>query len=161
MEAQVLFAGGLFLGVFLHPGFPGLAGGGVASGEGQGGDVGIRDRDLIVRILRVEADYGVFQRCRGATVEEVAFDFGSVFAGDSDVAAVVEGFFQRLAEVFVAGYARDPAFQIFVLSAGSDFQRVGVDVRGMLVDVAGFFACHINSKLNHKGHEGSRGKPRI
>jgi hypothetical protein len=32
-----------FLGVFFHPGFPAFAGGGIASGEGEGGDVGVSD----------------------------------------------------------------------------------------------------------------------
>ena len=47
-EGYVGFAGGFFLGVFFHPGFPAFAGGGVASGEGQGGDFGVGDRDFFV-----------------------------------------------------------------------------------------------------------------
>ena len=130
MEAQVFFAGGFFLGVFFHPGFPGFAGGSVASGEGQGGDVGVGDGNFFVGILRVQADLGIFQRGGGAAVEEVAFDLGSVFAGDGDVAAVVEGFFEGLAEFFFGGEGGDPAFEFLVLGAGGDFERVGIGRAG-------------------------------
>ena len=40
-EGDVGLAGGFFGSVFFHPGFPVFAGGGVASGEGEGGDVGV------------------------------------------------------------------------------------------------------------------------
>ena len=93
VEAEVFLAAGFFLGVLFHPSFPGFAGGCVASGEGEGGDVGVGDRNFLVGVLWVEADLRVCERFSGAAVEEVAFDFGSVFAGDGDVSAVVEGFF--------------------------------------------------------------------
>jgi hypothetical protein len=46
------------------------------------------------------------QRGGGAAVEDVAFDFGAIFAGEGDVAAVVEGFFQGDADFFVGGELR-------------------------------------------------------
>ena len=102
-EGDVGFAGGFFLGVFFHPGFPAFAGGGVAAGEGESGDVGVGDGDFFVGVFREEADDGIFQRGGGAAVEEIAFDFRSVFAGDGYVAAVVEGFFEGGADFFFGG----------------------------------------------------------
>ncbi len=101
LEGDVGFAGGFLCGVFFHPGFPALARGGVASGEGEGGDVGVGDGDFFVGSLWEEANYGIFQRGRGAAVEEVAFDFAAVFASDGDVATVVEGLFEGDADFFV------------------------------------------------------------
>ncbi len=137
-----MFSGGFFLGVFFHPGFPAFAGGSVAAGEGEGGDVGVRDGGFFVGVFRVEADHRVLQRFRGAAVEEVALDFGSVFAGDGDVSAVVEGFFEGLAKVFFVGERRDPAFEVFMGRAGGDLEGVGIGVGRVLFGVAGFFACH-------------------
>jgi hypothetical protein len=43
---------------------------------------------------------------------------------------------------------RDPAFKLFVGGAGRDFEgvRIGVGhgLRGFVIDVAGFFACHFS-----------------
>ena len=50
-KGDVGFAGGFLRGVFFHPGFPSFAGGGVASGEGEGGDVGVGDRDFLVGVF--------------------------------------------------------------------------------------------------------------
>ena len=55
----------------------------------------------------------------------------AVFTSDGDVSAVVEGFLQRLAELFFGGKLRDPAFQFFVLYARSDFERVGIERLGV------------------------------
>src|SRR5260370_42546847 len=51
-QRNSLLPGRLPLPVLANPGLPALAGGGVASGEGQGSDVGVRDGHLLVRILR-------------------------------------------------------------------------------------------------------------
>src|ERR1700694_1281780 len=87
LQRDIGFAGGFFLGVFFHPGFPTFAGGGVASGKGEGSDVGVGDSDVLVGILWVEADYGVSQRLAGAAVEKITFDFAAIFAGDGYIAA--------------------------------------------------------------------------
>src|ERR1700722_6451325 len=63
LEADVLFAGGFFLGVFFHPGLPAFARGGVASGEGEGGDVGVGGGNFLAGIFWIETDCGVFQGC--------------------------------------------------------------------------------------------------
>jgi len=85
---------------------------------------------------------GIFERGGGTAVEEVAFDFGAVFAGDGDVAAVVESFLQGLAEFFFRCQLGIPAFQLLVLGARGYFERVGIGVLRMFFDVASFFACH-------------------
>jgi hypothetical protein len=145
-ERDVGFAGSFFRRVFFHPGFPAFSSSGVASGEGERCDIGVEDGDFFVRVFGVETDQGILERRRGAAVEEIAFDFGAIFAGDSYVAAVVEGFFEGDADFFVGGELRDPAFEIFVGGAGSDFEGVGICVghglRGLMVDMTRFFACH-------------------
>src|SRR5208282_3008009 len=83
VRARCWFRRRLFLGVFFHPGFPAFAGSGVASGKGEGGDVGVGDGDFFVGSFWEEADDGIFQRGGGAAVEEVAFDFAAVLASDS------------------------------------------------------------------------------
>ena len=60
-ESDVGFARGFFGGVFFHPGFPALAGSRIAAGEGEGGDVGVRDSNLFVGRFGIEAYDGVFQ----------------------------------------------------------------------------------------------------
>src|SRR5579864_3017286 len=117
MQAQVLLPGRLFRGVLLHPGFPTLAGSSVAAGKGERPNVGVGNSNLFVRVFRIKPDYGLFQTRTRAPVENVALDFGSVLAGNSDVAAVVEGFFERLPEFFLAGQGRDPALQLLVCSS--------------------------------------------
>ena len=56
LPGDVLLASGFFFGVFLHPGFPALARSGVAAGEGEAGNVNVRNRDFLARVLRVEPD---------------------------------------------------------------------------------------------------------
>ena len=51
LQGDVLFAGGFLLPIFADPGFPAFAGGGVASAEGEGGDVGISDGNFLRRIF--------------------------------------------------------------------------------------------------------------
>ena len=47
----------------------------------------------------------------------------AVLQRQGHVAAVVKRLFERLAQVFFAGQFGDPAFELLVLGAGSDFQR--------------------------------------
>ena len=128
LQRNILFAGGFFLRVFLHPCLPAFPGGGVATGERQSGNVGVADGDFFVRIPGVEPDGGIFQRGGRAAIEEIAFDSGAIFAGDGDVAAIVESLFQRDADFVVAGELRNPAFKILVSRARGDFERVGIGV---------------------------------
>src|SRR6516225_9776774 len=55
-EGYVLFAGRLLLPIFADPGFPALAGGSVASAEGEGGDVGVGDGNFLRGVLRHQAN---------------------------------------------------------------------------------------------------------
>jgi len=64
----------------------------------------------------------------GAAIEDVAFDTRAVFAGDGDVAAIVEGFLQRIAQFGFAGEIGDPAFDLVALAAVDDFEMVGSEV---------------------------------
>jgi hypothetical protein len=50
-EADVLFAGGLLFLVFFDPGFKAFAGGGVAAGEFEAGDIAIGDGDFFVAVF--------------------------------------------------------------------------------------------------------------
>src|SRR5271157_727381 len=124
LQRDVLFAGGLLLPVLADPGFPAFASGGVASSEGQGGDIGIRNRNFLRRILRNEAHDGGVERWAVAPVEDVTFHARTIFARDGHVAAVVEGPLQRIAQFGFAGQLGDPAFDLVVVAAGGDFQRI-------------------------------------
>ena len=48
LDGNVLLTFGALLPVFFYPGFVALAGGGVASGEGDGGDFGLGDLGALV-----------------------------------------------------------------------------------------------------------------
>jgi hypothetical protein len=48
LELDVLLACGFLLPIFANPGFEAFAGCGVAAGEGQRGNIGIGNRDLLV-----------------------------------------------------------------------------------------------------------------
>ena len=74
MQPDVGFSGGLLFLIFLHPGFPALAGRGVASGEGQGGNVGVGNLASLLTLLRQHAHVGIGQRLAGAAIEDVADD---------------------------------------------------------------------------------------
>src|SRR5579872_5334487 len=126
MQPDVLFAGCFLLGVFLHPGFPALSRGGVAAGEGQCGDIRISDGNLLVLIFRKEANQRLVQCRSGTAVKKIAFDGGAIFAGDGDVAAIVESLLQRNANLFITGQRGDPTLQLFVLRARSEFERVRI-----------------------------------
>ena len=73
LQRNSLFAGSLPLPILLHPGFPTLARRGVATAERQRGNVGIRDRNLLVRVLRNQPHHRLGQRRAVAPIEDVAF----------------------------------------------------------------------------------------
>ena len=120
-ERDVLFAGGFFLPILADPGFPAFAGGGVASGEGESGDVGIRDGNLLRGIFRDETHDRFGEGRAIATVEDLAFHARSVFAGDGDVAAIVEGLLQGGAKFGFGGEVGNPAFDLVAVAAIDDF----------------------------------------
>src|SRR5258708_35745702 len=122
LQANILFPGGFFLRVFFHPRFPASAGGRVAAGKGQRGDIGVTDGHFFVGVLGEEADHGISQGASAAPVEEVAFDFRSVLAGVRDATALVESLFERDAAFFLTREIRDPAFKLFMLGARYNFE---------------------------------------
>ena len=125
LDADVLLAGLALLPVFAHPSFVTFAGCGIASAEGEGGDIGVRDIQLLIRVRGIDADERIGKRCSGATIENVAINLLAVFQSDGNIAAVIECFFERDASLFFRGELRDPAFQVLVLRSGSDLERVG------------------------------------
>ena len=63
-----------------------------------------------------------------AAIEDVAFHARSVFAGDGDVAAIVEGLLEGGAEFGFGGEVGDPAFDLVALAAIDDFEMVNGEV---------------------------------
>ncbi len=57
--------------------------------------------------------------------------------GQRHVAAIVEGLFEGLAQVVFVGQRGNPAFQIFMLRAGSQFQSLD-----LLAGILQHFSCH-------------------
>src|SRR5438552_2221019 len=118
---------GLLFPVFLDPGFPTLACSRVAVAKSERSDVGIGDFLAISSVFWQNADECRLQRRAGDAIEDVAFENRAVFARQSDVTAVIECFFKRLAEFVFGGEFRNPAFDGFTLAAGSDFQLIGIE----------------------------------
>ena len=67
-----MLSGGFLLPIFADPGFPAFAGGSVASGEGEGGDVGIWDGNLLRGTFRDEPHDGLGEGRAIAAIEDVA-----------------------------------------------------------------------------------------
>ena len=63
-----------------------------------------------------------------AAVEDVAFDARAIFAGDGDVAAIVEGFLQRVAQLGFGGEVGNPAFDVLSVAAVDDFKMIGGEI---------------------------------
>src|SRR5271155_1546119 len=91
MQSDSLLARSLLLPVPAHPGLKGLTGRGVAPGEGQRGDLGVRDGQLGTLIRRNDPDGRIGERGSGTAVEYISVDRPAVFEGKRNVASVVEG----------------------------------------------------------------------
>ena len=68
-----------------------------------------------------EADDGIGKGGAGLAIENIAFDGLAIFQFDGDVAAVVEGFFERFGEFGVGDGFEDFALEEFVVEARYDF----------------------------------------
>ncbi len=124
----MLFAGGFFLPILADPGFPAFAGGGVASGEGESGDVGIRDGNLLRRIFRDET-HDRFREGRAiAAIEDVTLHARAVFAGDGHVATIVEGLLEGGAEFGFGDEVGNPTFDRLALAAIDNLEVVDGEV---------------------------------
>src|ERR1017187_5698226 len=136
LEGNVFLALGALLPVFLNPGFVALAGGGGASGEGQGGDFGIGNGGALVAAGEHETNYGVLQRWADAAIEKISGDLAAIFAGDGHVAAIVECFFDDCANVGFRGELGNPSLKVFSFEAGNNFEfiisvRLSENLRGV------------------------------
>ena len=153
VQTQIRFAGSFLRRIFLHPRFPAFAGGSVASGKSKGRNFSVGNRKLFVRILRIKPNYRILQRRRCPAIEQIAFDLRSILPRDGHVAAIVERFFKRDAQLFVAGQRRNPAFKLLVRGARSNLKFVRVQrsrVRrrsgGFVIEMSCLFTSHTNGK---------------
>ena len=69
LERNILLPGSFLSRVFLYPRFPTFAYGCVAAGKREGGNIGIRNRNLLRRILGIEPYEGISQRRPAPPVE--------------------------------------------------------------------------------------------
>src|SRR5216684_3544301 len=135
LDRNVLLAFGALFPVFFYPGFVAFAGGGVASGEGDGGDLGIRDGGALAAGEH-QSNHRILEGRANAAVEKISSDLGAVFvcififASDSYVAAIIKRFFDDCPDIGFAGELRDPSLKIFVLESGDNFKFVGEFVVG-------------------------------
>ena len=84
----------LFFPVLPHPVFPAFPGRHVTASECQGSDVRVRNGSLRRPIFRHKA-HEAFVECPSSTaIKNVAFDLVAVFAGNENIAAVVERLFK-------------------------------------------------------------------
>ncbi len=132
MEGDVLFAGGFLFVPGLDPVFPVLAGGAVFAGEFEAGDFGVGDLALVGRLGREVLHPGVGQRGAGGAIEDVGFDLLAGLEGEGDVAAIIEGLFESVLQILVAGERGNLAFELFVLEAGSEFEGFDLFARVFL-----------------------------
>src|SRR5229473_6795105 len=98
LDLDIPLARRLLLPVLLHPGLEGLACRCISPRERKSCDIGIGNVHLCKRVGRDDANEGIGERGAGASIEEVADDLRTVLPCDRDIAAIVEGFFQRLAD---------------------------------------------------------------
>src|SRR6266480_4039990 len=127
LKRNILLARGFLVCVFLHPSFPALASGCVATGECDGGDIGIRNRNLLRRIFGIDPYAGVSQRRPAPPVEQIALNLRAVFASNGDVATIVERFLEGAANFLLAGEFRNPALEFLVSPTGDDFERIWIE----------------------------------
>ncbi len=132
MEGDVLFAGGFLFVPGFHPVFPMLAGGAVFASEFEAGDFGVRNFALVSRLGREVLHPGVGQRGAGGAIEDVGFNLLAGLERERDVAAIIEGFFESVLQVLIAGERGNLAFQLFVLKAGSELEGFDLFARVFL-----------------------------
>src|ERR1700712_2385172 len=95
-DLDIALACRLLLPVLLPPGLEGLARRSVPSRKRESGDIRIGNIHLRRSVGRDDAHEGIGERGTGTSIEEVADDLRTVLACDGDIAAIVEGFLQRL-----------------------------------------------------------------
>src|SRR5437868_5235629 len=90
LDADVLLARLALLPIFSHPGFVALTRSGIAAAEGERGDIGIRNIQLLIRVRGIDAHQRVGESGAGTAVEDVAFDFLATLQSDGNIAAIIE-----------------------------------------------------------------------
>src|ERR1700722_16073084 len=125
LEPDVFLAGSFLFHIFLDPGFPAFACGGVASGKGEGCDIGVRNHHSLVGSSGKHSYDGLGQGRAALPVEQIPFDRGSVFAGDGHIAAIIKCFFESFAGLFFRRQRRNPAFKFLVLPSRRNLKRIG------------------------------------
>src|SRR5215475_12808775 len=117
----------LFLPILFDPGYPTLAGGRVTTGKNERRDFRICDFLAIAGVLGQNSNEGRFQCGTGHAIEDVALEFRTIFLSESNVATVVERFFERFAQFLFVREFGNPTFNSFPLTAGSNFELIGIE----------------------------------
>src|SRR4029077_584165 len=147
LQAQIPPTRLLLVPILLDPRFPTLACGRVAPRKGECRNVGIGDLQSLIGVFWQDAHIRAGQRRAADAVEDVALEFGPVFARYSHVAAVIEGFLQGLAQFILAGKLRNPPLQRLVYEPGRYFQLIGIYCVLWAVGVARSRHARVSSNL--------------
>src|ERR1700678_1075149 len=126
MQRDVLLAGGLLFSILLQPRFPMLCGGAVFAGELDARNLGVTHLAFFRRVGGEVLHVGVAKPAAGVTIEDVGFHALAILEGERDIAAIIEGLFERSAQVFFAGQLRHPAFEVFIGAAIDDFNLIHI-----------------------------------
>src|SRR6266566_22049 len=137
LDLDIPLACRLLLPVLLPPGLEGFACRRIPPSERESSDIGVGDVHFGRRVGWYDANEGIGKRGTGASIEEVAHDLRSVLACDRDIAAIVEGFFQRLTDLGVTRQRRDPPLKLFPLAPRGYFNLIRIFV-GKLCPLCGF-----------------------
>ena len=97
MQPNILFPGGFPFVVGFDPVFPVLAGGAVFAAKFKARHIGIAQLALVGRLGSEVLHPGVGERGAGVAIEDVGLDLFAGLERERDVAAIVEGFFERAA----------------------------------------------------------------
>ena len=88
------------------------------------GNLGVAHFALLRRVGSEVLHEGLGQRRAGLAVEDVGLDPLAVLERQRHIAAIVQGLFESLAQILVAGQRGHPAFKLLVLGPRSQFQRL-------------------------------------
>ena len=100
-----------------------LAGGAIFAGEFEARDFCVADFALLGSLWGEVLDVGIGECRAGLAIEDEGFDFLARFESQGYVTAIVEGFFERLANIFIAGEFGNSTFKLLMFSARREFQR--------------------------------------
>src|SRR5579859_1057839 len=127
VKAGSVAVGRLFFPVLFYPGFPALACRRVAAGKNKGRDVRVSDFLAISAVPGQNTDERRGESRTGDAIKDVTLEFCAVFSSEGDVAAIVECFFERFAELLLGGELGNPAFDGFALTARGYFELIWIE----------------------------------